>query len=64
VFIKLRQSSTGNLDLLDKGTRPAVIVNTVSRKITKRMTPGKGLPIVYRLAIAQTCDLTEVKGAF
>ena len=30
----MRKSSTGDLNLLDKGTRPAVIVSMVSRKLT------------------------------
>jgi hypothetical protein len=40
---EIRQSSTGDLILLDKVTRPAVIVSTVSRKLTIGATPGSGM---------------------
>jgi len=32
----MRKRSTGDLDLLDKGTGPAVIVSMVSRKLIRR----------------------------
>jgi hypothetical protein len=35
-FTKIRRSSTGDLNLLDKGIRPAVIVSIVSIKLTMR----------------------------
>jgi len=41
-FTTMSRSSTGDLHLLDKGTRPAVIVSMVSRKLMMGATPGSG----------------------
>jgi len=38
------KSSTGDLNLLDKGTRPAMIVSTVSRKLV--LAPEKTIFVV------------------
>ncbi len=36
----MRKSSTGDLNLLDKITRPAVIISVLSRKLTMGAAPG------------------------